>query len=987
MNNKILLTLLICTILMTTLVSAAFLPTEDFDKDVGQYGQYKIKDWWGLSRFQDIELLTNTEVCKNSLCQATKEIIMHQDGILINDKRFYDLKTGKLTQIKSSKFYIVQGNEKIPYKLGTEVKEGIYQVLHEGELYPFQEVDWQILIGEGKYWTEKWAVWSSGLSIGLTDYFKFDETTGNFTANSIRETINMTTADTGTEKWVSGIINNGYNSSFNSDRVLNMTEVAVAQLNHTNKANWSISFWISPTSNGAVSGNEFFQSGLTAPRIYTGMSAGTQIIWVIRDDATTTRTLTSVDHLPQDEFSHVVINYGGEGGAGTIQADAKLYINGTLASTTGTGALGAYTGFATQFIIGKGLNNMNGTIDEVGLWNRTLTVAEISDLYNGGLGISFSLGPTLNSPANNLKTLNRTIDFNSTATTGGAELSNVSLYHNETGTFHRNLTIDVTGTENTSVISQNLTTGSVLWNIEACDIGGICNFAPENFTLNLVNVVVNSETFNTSVLETDSETYIINVSANDLNLLTAANLIWNGTSFAATKSDNIWTRTIDIPTGTNDDKSFHWSFTYAGSTILSDSNTVSINNTNFSFCGGEGGGGRFLNISFQDEADLSQLNASLPLTNFTYYLGSGTTSKTFEFINTTDNFDYNFCAFPNRTLNVLPNVQYKQGTIYPQRIWAPIVRQYTNVTTDQTLYLLNAIDGIFVTFQVINPSNQVLPGVDVTAVRSIGGSDFEVGTGVTGDAGTITFFLNPDFTHIFTFNKTGFTSLFTSFAPTQSSYTITLGGSTAAQANDYTKGITSSILPSKSTELFNDTIYSFNLTLASSFWDVTQFGITLKMPNGTILQSTIAATNGGVLNLNQNTSSNKQIVMDYFWVIDGNFSNRTTYWNVMNSGNTDWSILRFFTDLTLYLNSDLFGLDDFGRYLIIFLIIFLGVGIMSFKFGLVSPISIASIVFGVIFFFDVAVGLLPNPVGAIPNFPTFIAGLILVALIFKEVTR
>ena len=127
--------------------------------------------------------------------------------------------------------------------------------------------------------------------------------------------------------------------------------------------------------------------------------------------------------------------------------------------------------------------------------------------------------------------------------------------------------------------------------------------------------------------------------------------------------------------------------------------------------------------------------------------------------------------------------------------------------------------------------------------------------------------------------------------------------------------------------------------------------------------------------------------MDYFWNIDGNFTNRTTYWNVMNSANTQWSVSRFFTDFTLYLNSDMFGLDDFGRYLIIFLIIFLSIGIMSFKFGLVSPISIASIVFGVIFFFDVAVSLLPNPVGAIPNFPTFIAGLILIALIFREVLK
>ena len=334
----------------------------------------------------------------------------------------------------------------------------------------------------------------------------------------------------------------------------------------------------------------------------------------------------------------------------------------------------------------------------------------------------------------------------------------------------------------------------------------------------------------------------------------------------------------------------------------------------------------------------------------------------------------------------MPNVQYKKGTSYPQRIWNPTVQTYTNATTTKTLYLLSSIDGIYVTFQVVNTAEQPLSGVDIRAVRSIGGEDFEVGSGVTSVSGSQTFFLNPDFITTFTFSKDGFTTFIDTFAPTQSSYTIFLGGGETTTAIDYSKGITYTIRP-KLTQLTNDTTYSFNFTLGSSFWDVTEFGITLRLANGTELQSTTASTNGGILNLDQDTKSYDSIVMDYFWVINSTQINNSRYWTVYNTENTRWSILTFFTDLTLYIDSGIFGLDEFGKHLIVYLIIFMFVGVMSFKFGLVSPISVSTIIFGVIYFFDVVIGLMPNPIDAIQNFPTIVAAIILVMIIIKEVQR
>ena len=514
----------------------------------------------------------------------------------------------------------------------------------------------------------------------------------------------------------------------------------------------------------------------------------------------------------------------------------------------------------------------------------------------------------------------------------------------------------------------------------ANDTAGNLNSTSVNWTYKIFQ---NSETFNTSTFETKSELYSINITAN--SSLTAADLIWNGTSFAGTQSGLVWSRTIDIPTGGNVNKSFFWNFTYAGSKISSISNKVLINHTNFSICGGDGGNTKFLNISFQNEADLSQLNASIPVSNFTYHLGSGTVTKSIEFINNTNNFEYNFCATPNQTLKVLPNLQYKQGLLFPQRIWNPTVRTYENNDTNQTLYLLNTIDGIFVTFQIINSADQTLSGVDVRVVRSIAGQDFEVGSGVTSEAGIVTFFLNPDFEHTVTAAKTGFVTKTTVLFPTQSSFTITLAGGDVS-ANNFFKGIEYWMLP-QLTFLENDTTYLFEFNVTSSFWDITNFGFNLRLKNGTVVTTQTSSVVGTPATFSYDVNNQSIIYMDAFWNIDnGNFTNITKFWSVTNTENTQWSIARFFTDLNLYINTDLFGLDDFGRYLIAFIIIFLSVGIVSFKYGLTSPLSITTLIFTITFFFDVVVGLIPT-IRGIPNVLTYISGLILVLSIFREAQR
>lgn len=94
----------------------------------------------------------------------------------------------------------------------------------------------------------------------------------------------------------------------------------------------------------------------------------------------------------------------------------------------------------------------------------------------------------------------------------------------------------------------------------------------------------------------------------------------------------------------------------------------------------------------------------------------------------------------------------------------------------------------------------------------------------------------------------------------------------------------------------------------------------------------------------------------------------------------------FFEDLNSYVDSGLFGLDTFGKYLIVYLILFLTVGIMSYKYGLSSSMSLSVLVFGVIYFFDVVIGLIPE-IRGVEHLLTYLSALIIVVSIVMEVQR
>jgi len=473
-------------------------------------------------------------------------------------------------------------------------------------------------------------------------------------------------------------------------------------------------------------------------------------------------------------------------------------------------------------------------------------------------------------------------------------------------------------------------------------------------------VFENSRTFNSTSYETAYETYLVNLNSN--SSLTNVYLNRNGTYYTATNSSGNWSVSFDLPSSATGNNFISWIMTYAGINITGDTSQQYINYTLLTLCNSTYNT-QYFNITFKDESNLSSITAKIPSAEFIYYLGSGTVNKTSDYVNNTENYNYSFCASPtDRNLTINPYVQYSSST-HPQRIWNPDALSYSNSTTNQILYLLSSTDGIFVTFQVLSAFNDVISGVKVTGIREISGSTTTVAQGTTDSSGGVTFWLNPDFSHIFTFIKSGYDTYTTTLTPTQSTYTIVLGGtSVSVVSSDYSKGINYQIKPSNDF-LSSNTIYNFNYTISTSYWLLDSWGFTLRYNNGTLIGTqTSTSDSGGILTLNANTSNQTKVIMSYYYIVNSTQINGTKYWLISESN--DFSLWYFFQDLSTYINANLFGIlgDDGGQFskaLISVSIIILVVGGLIMRYGIQNEAVVMGMITGLLFFLN-TVNLLPD---------------------------
>jgi len=501
----------------------------------------------------------------------------------------------------------------------------------------------------------------------------------------------------------------------------------------------------------------------------------------------------------------------------------------------------------------------------------------------------------------------------------------------------------------------------------------------------------NSQTFNAIVYETSNENFNLNITYNSSAYTgITANLIYNGTSYAGTSSGTgstrNFSRTIPIPSiSIQTNKSFYWNIglTNATGTFYYNSTfkNQTINPISFELCT-PALNKTYINFTFKDESTGNYLNASMDLATWTYSMGTAT--KSLIISNSSENSYYAFCFSPSdKTITSTLTFQYA-STGYPQRKYINYFT-LTNGTTNKTLYLLSSTDGLYVTFQLINAADQSLAGVNVNATREILGTTEVLGLGTTGADGGITLWLNPDYVHTASFFLFPYPLYQVTQAFTQASYTITLGSAGTANVSDYTKGISYSVKPTDSW-LNNGTAYSFNFTISSTYWGLDSYGFNITNENGILIASNSdTASGGGTINSLINTEGNQTFYMTYYWIVNGTITQATRSWQILDLSGSSFSINNFLTDFKAYIATGFFGLDNFGLGIIIFVIILVVTGTLKLKHGITDEATLIGVIFSLVALFDVGFSLIPNPIGAVPHFPTIVMALVFMGFLYKEV--
>jgi hypothetical protein len=228
------------------------------------------------------------------------------------------------------------------------------------------------------------SAWTEGLNNGIKRYYAFDVTTSNKTIDSVTNA--YLTGLNGSFKY--GKINTGYmpnNESVNSTYKLG----DVSGSDNT----FSVSFWINRTSNFVSSqliGNALPSGDSVQGLFFISIDANNNMSAMIYNGSSSYEAILG-SIIPSNQWAFITFVYNG--------TNSIFYKDGVQ-----SGIIQNFTNFNSHsnnisiFYFGRSdktnyMINNSAIIDEIGIWNRSLSSSEISQLYNSGYGLQYS--PTI----------------------------------------------------------------------------------------------------------------------------------------------------------------------------------------------------------------------------------------------------------------------------------------------------------------------------------------------------------------------------------------------------------------------------------------------------------------------------------------------------------------------------------------------------------------------------------------------------------------
>ena len=473
---------------------------------------------------------------------------MLKNGTILYEQTGTETKTREAWLIYDSKD-IPRGNIRIGLRTYVEINDKVDGV-------------WTIA---GKR-VKKHAGWTANLDTDLISYYKMDETSGTTAEDSHGSNDGTASTEDIFTSSVEGIINTGADFGSKSDsRYVDVGDIGVTDT-------ISVSAWVNMTSdpNGdnsmVLCGPNPGGLGLYIVGYNTGerkyklsfgkIGVGEQL---------------STDKISPNLLQHVVWVYN--------STHIRFFINGSEDSG-GPIAYDIDTS-ETSWYIGAGVggsNYFNGHIDEVPVWSRELTPAEVTQLYNSGAGITYEDIPpstglyvNLDAPANDVTIYQPTMDFNCTAFDDSG-ITNVSLVVNGSV-----VDTNSSGYNNTLVnFNYNLgSSGFYNWTCWAYDDEDNLNNSAEvrnitysndlSITLNAPEIMANISTIPFGLNGTASDdTAVVNVSL-------IINATYNGTDTSGTNNtlynfdrslaDGFYNWTMEVCDAVSCQNATAWNFT------------------------------------------------------------------------------------------------------------------------------------------------------------------------------------------------------------------------------------------------------------------------------------------------------------------------------------------------------------------------------------------------------------------------------------------
>lgn len=712
---------------------------------------------------------------------------------------------------------------------------------------------------------------TSSLGANLSLYYDFQSAqelvSGQFNLTAFQGTVAYNTSNC--------VIGSCGQYSVNNNNILPADNLTLLDFNGT----YTFSFWSRITNANNAADVTLISRANNTGRI----AVQNTTTWLWNGQTATGNILTSRTPVVNNSYKMITITRGSDGNV-TIYVNGIIETSGMAGDTwNGTGTRRLFLG--VQF---DGAGDSAGQIDELAVFNSTLTPQNVLSLYNSGNGLTYS---------------DLTGNTSLTFRVGSSPIQSISA-SNSTGA--QNASTTITGLQST--INSYLGTCTF--------ISGYCN-VPFNFTastgpvfilyngLNFSDqdLILNSNIFNDSTYETSYETFTTNVTTNGIS---SAQFYWNGTvysgSVSSSGSSSILSTAFDIPINRFNNRSWFWAVFYSdGRQINTSAMGQIVSPINLTGCTVAPFNGPYINFSFKNEtASVQNIAASIASSSFNYWIGSGTVNKSFSYINSSEFPSYAFCFNPlNRTITSTLSISY-MNTESPQRTASYQNLILNNGTTNKTLYLLPAILGAYTRYRTVTASGDTLSNVFATVSKTISGSSTLITSGYTDSSGLISFFLDPDDSYDYVFSKTGFGTNSFSLTPNSvETYTIVMGQGNIGISNgtQLSQNLSFLIQPTNLT-LLNSTVYSFSLTVNSSR-TISFTSLNITNSSGTQL-GYISGTSTGTISVSVNTGNNTRLY-GYAMIQAGAESvTATKIWTITNDFPGDYSLYRqavLFNDL------------------------------------------------------------------------------------------